>query len=195
MDGLGILVLALGIQYTFEAENVALVGLCLALGGGLGEWWQWEAKLEQGGRWLQRRLPNLGAGFAQAFVSTSLVFCVGAMSILGSLEDGLTGDPQILLIKSMLDGVFSLIFAASMGIGVLFSAFPVLLYQGLITWGAEYLQPFFTEALLNNVVALGGILIAAIGLNLLKLTNIRVANLLPGIFLLPAVMLVIEALG
>jgi uncharacterized membrane protein YqgA involved in biofilm formation len=107
---------------------------------------------------------------------------------LGSLENGLTGSAQILYVKSMLDGIFALIFAASMGAGVVVSALPVLIYQGLISLGAVYLQPFFSEPMLNNVTALGGILIAAIGFNLLKLTTIRVANLLPGVFLIVVVM-------
>jgi uncharacterized membrane protein YqgA involved in biofilm formation len=117
-----------------------------------------------------------------------MVFCVGAMAVVGSLEDGLTHNPQILIVKSMLDGIFSIIFAASMGVGVLFSALPVFIYQGAISLGASFIQPLITDPMLNNITALGGILIAGIGLNTLGITRIRVANLLPGIFFVPLFM-------
>jgi uncharacterized membrane protein YqgA involved in biofilm formation len=191
LDGMGILLIALGCQYMLQADNLALVGLCLAVGGGLGEWWRWEARLEVLAQWLQSKTPSAESGFVKGFTSASLLFCVGAMGILGALENGLTGNPQLLLVKSMLDGIFSLIFSASLGVGVIFSAIPVLLYQGAISLGAGFLKPFFTEPLLGNVTALGGILIAGIGFNLLSLTAIRIANLLPGLFLLLIVMLCI----
>lgn len=126
--------------------------------------------------------------FVKGFVTATMVFCVGAMAIVGSLEDGLTHNPRILIIKSMLDGIFSIIFAASMGVGVLFSAIPVFLYQGAISLGASFLQPLINDPMLNNITALGGILIAGIGLNTLGITRIRVANLLPGIFFIPLLM-------
>jgi uncharacterized protein len=126
--------------------------------------------------------------FVKGFVTATMVFCVGAMAILGSLEDGLTHNPQILIVKSMLDGLFSIIFAASMGVGVLFSAIPVFLYQGAITLGATFIKPFMTDPMLYNITALGGILIAGIGLNALGITRIRVANLLPGLFFIPLLM-------
>ena len=110
------------------------------------------------------------------------------------MEDGLTGNYQILLIKSLLDGIFSIIFAASMGVGVLFSSIPVLLYQGAISLGAGFLKPLLSDPMLNNITALGGILIAGLGLNLLGLTRIRVANLLPGLILVPFIMLLFQHL-
>lgn len=187
-DGLGILILVIGLQYGFKADNLPIVGLSLAMGAVIGEWRQWETKLER----LGEKLQSLGGGsneqFVKGFVTATMVFCVGAMAVLGSLQDGLTHNPQILIVKSMLDGIFSIIFAASMGVGVIFSAIPVFLYQGAITLAASFVQPLMTDPMLNNITALGGVLIAGIGLNTLGITRIRVANLLPGLFFVPLLM-------
>lgn len=191
-DGLGLLIIVIGIQYGFKADNLAVIGLSLALGAMAGEWRQWEARLEILGQTLQKRFGNGESTFVRGFVSATLLFCVGAMAVVGSLEDGLTGNYQILLVKAMLDGIFSLLFAASMGIGVLFSAVPVLLYQGAISLGAGFIKPVLTGAMLDNITALGGVLIAGLGLNILGVTRIRVANLLPGIIFVPLVMLLFE---
>jgi len=194
-DGLGLLIIAIGIDYAMKADNVAVVGFSLALGAVLGEWWEWEAKLES----LGDRLQNLiGAGdsrFVKGFVSATLVFCVGAMAVIGALEDGLNHNYEILAVKSMLDGIFSMIFAASMGIGVIFSAIPVFLYQGAISLGAEFLKPLLTDPLLNNITSLGGVLIAGIGFNMLGLTRVRVANLLAGLLVVPLLMAAFNYIG
>ena len=147
------------------------------------------------GEKLQRRFGNGDSSFVKGFVSATLLFCIGAMAVVGALEDGLTGNYQILLVKSMLDGIFSMLFAASMGVGVLFSAIPVLLYQGAISLGAGFLKPVLTGVMLDNITALGGILIAGLGLNILGVTRIRVANLLPGILLVPLIMLLFQTLS
>lgn len=193
-DGLGLLVLVIGVQYGFKGESLPVIGLSLALGAVIGEWRAWEARLENLGGWMQKKIAYGDSEFSQGFISASLVFCVGAMAVLGALEDGLTGNYEILLLKSMLDGISALIFAASMGVGVLFSAIPVLLYQGTITLCAGFLQPFFTDALLNNITALGGILIVGIGTNMIGITKIRVANLLPGLLILPFIMILFQHL-
>ncbi len=188
-DGLGLLVLIIGIQYAFKAESLAIVGISLAIGAIIGELRQWEAKLDKLGLFLQEKFgSDKDNQFVRGFVSASLLFCIGAMAVVGALEDGLTGNYEILLIKSMLDGIFSLIFAASMGIGVLFSAIPVLIYQGAISLGSTFIKPILTDPMLNNITALGGVLIAGLGLNIIGITKIRVANLLPGIIVVPIIM-------
>lgn len=187
-DGLGILILVIGLQYGFKADSLAVVGISLALGAVIGEWRQWEAKLEKLGQKLESMTGGGDDQFVKGFVSATMVFCVGAMAVVGSLEDGLTHNYQILLVKSMLDGIFSIIFAASMGVGVLFSALPVFIYQGSISLGAGFIKPLITDPMLSNITALGGILIAGIGLNTLGITRIRVANLLPGLFMIPLIM-------
>lgn len=167
---------------------MAVVGICLALGAVWGEGQGWEAGLESVGRRLEKKFGGEDSQFVKGFVSATLLFCVGAMAIVGSLQDGLTHNYDILLVKSMLDGIFAMIFAASMGVGVLFSALPLLIYQGSISLGAGYIKPLLTDPMLNNITALGGVLITGIGINALGLRRIKVANLLPGLFLVPPVM-------
>lgn len=191
-DALGLLVLIIGVQYGLKADNLAVIGLSLALGTVVGEWRQWEARLEKLGQRLQQRFGNGESSFIKGFVSATLLFCVGAMAVVGSLENGLTGNYEILMVKSMLDGIFSLLFAASMGVGVLFSAFAVLFYQGAITLGAGLIKPILTSVMMDNITALGGVLIAGLGLNILGVARIRVANLLPGILLVPLVTILLQ---
>ncbi|SHG71825.1 hypothetical protein SAMN02745221_00820 [Thermosyntropha lipolytica DSM 11003] len=195
-DALGILVILIGIQCALKGENYALIGVSLALGAVLGEWRQWEEKLEGLGRKLEKRLAGEGeSDFVKGFVSATLLFCVGAMAIIGALEDGLTGNYQILLVKSMLDGIFALLFAASMGMGVLFSAIPVFIYQGSISLAASFIKPLLTDPMINNITATGGILIMGLGINLVGLKKIKVANLLPSVFLVPLLMAMVKVLG
>ncbi len=185
MVGLGILVTAVGIQYTFEANNIAVVAL--SLGGGiiLGEIADLDGKVNRFGLWIQKRLTkNQESSLGNAFVTASLLFCVGAMGILGAIEDGLTGNVQILLLKSILDGIFSFILGASMGIGVILSAIPILVYQGAISLAASNVQAILSDVLMGNITALGGVMIAGIGLNMMKITQIRVSNMLPGLLLI-----------
>ncbi|MDD2619350.1 MAG: DUF554 domain-containing protein [Syntrophomonadaceae bacterium] len=186
--GMGLLILIIGVQYGLKAESLAVVGISLALGAAIGEWRQWESKLERLGVSLEKLFGDGESPFVKGFVSATLVFCVGAMAILGALQDGLTHNYDILLVKSMLDGIFSLIFAASMGIGVLFSAIPVFIYQGAISLGASFIKPLLTDPMISNITGLGGVLIAGIGFNAMGITRIRVANLLPGLILVPLIM-------
>ncbi|MDD2586115.1 MAG: DUF554 domain-containing protein [Syntrophomonadaceae bacterium] len=187
-NALGLLILVIGIYYGIKADSFAVVGLSLAIGVVIGEWRQWEHKLENLGARLEKMLGGEKNQFTKGFVSASLVFCIGAMGVIGALENGLTGDYHILLIKSILDGILAIIFSASMGVGVLFSSIPVLFYQGAISLAAGLLKPFVNDVMLNNITAMGGILIAGLGLNILGVAKIRVANFLPGIFLVPFVM-------
>lgn len=196
-DGLGLLIAAIGMQYAFKADSIALVGVCLALGAVCGEWQRWEGRLENLGVRLERAIGGKQEGegenlFVKGFVSATLLFCVGAMAIVGSLQDGLTHNYEILLVKSMLDGIFAMLFAASMGVGVLFSALPLFLYQGSISLAAGFLKPLLTDPMLNNITALGGVLIIGIGFNALGITRIKVANLLPGLFLIPVAMVIVN---
>lgn len=191
-DALGILVILIGIQCALKGEDYALIGVSLASGAVIGEWRRWEEKLEGLGKKLEKRFSKEEeSGFVKGFVSATLLFCVGAMAIIGALEDGLTGNYQILLVKSMLDGIFSLLFAASMGIGVLFSAIPVFLYQGSISLAAGLLKPLLTDPMINNITATGGVLIMGLGINLVGLKRIKVANMLPAVFLVPVFMLIL----
>ena len=194
MQGVGLAVLFIGLSGALqglfivagnglERQYVMLMIASMVIGGIAGELLQIEAGLEKAGQWFEKKFASSERTFAQGFVTASLVYCVGAMAIVGALEDGLVGDATTLFSKSILDGVTAVIFAAGMGMGVALSALPVLVYQGSITLLAGVLRPFLPGTVIQQMSLVGGILIFAIGLNLLKITRIKVGNLLPAIFI------------
>lgn len=155
----------------------------LVIGSVLGEWIDIEDKLERLGQWFQSKFAKGESTFAQGFVTASLIYCVGAMAIVGSLEDGLTGNTGTLFAKSILDGVSAIVFAATMGIGVSFSALPILFYQGSITLLAGLVKPWLNDIIISQISLVGSILILGIGLSLLEIKKIKVGNMLPAIFI------------
>ncbi len=186
MSGIGLSVILIGVKSALSSDQLLIVIFSVIIGAGIGEFLKIEAKLESLGSYFERRLASKSSdtgSFARGFVTASLVFCVGSMAIVGALESGLTGNHQTLFAKSILDGVTSLIFASSLGIGVLFSGVPVFLYQGAITLTAVFMKNLLVAETISQMTSVGGLLILAIGLNLLGITKIRVGNLLPGIFL------------
>ena len=186
LQGLALCVLLIGAKGALTSDNLPVVILSLVVGGVVGEWLAIEARLESLGRWIEARFADGSAGggdFARGFVSASLVFCVGSMAVVGSLESGLAGNHRILFAKAIIDGVAALIFASTLGRGVLFASVPVLVYQGAITLAAGLLRPLLTAAAVADMGAVGGLLIVAIGVNLLGIARIRVGNLLPAVFL------------
>lgn len=191
IQGIALTVLVIGLQMALKTNNVLIVILSLVIGGVIGETIDIQARLNDLGQSLEKRLSSQGNGqFTKAFVTTSLIYCVGAMAIVGALEDGLNANHSILFAKSALDGITAIIFASSMGIGVIFSAVPVFLYQGGIALFAGSVQGLLSEAVVIEMSAVGGILIFGIGITMLGIKEIKVGNLLPGIFLtVPLVLL------
>lgn len=185
IQGIGLAVILIGLSMALQSKNTLVVIASLVLGGILGEWIDIELRLHQLGQFLEKFLAKYvkGGNFTKAFVSSSLIYCVGAMAIMGSLESGLKGVNDILYAKAMLDGVSAIVFASSMGIGVLVSAIPVFLYQGAITLSASLLQGLLSGPVVAEMSATGGLLIVGIGLNILEIKEIKVGNLLPGIFM------------
>lgn len=183
MHAIGLVVMLIGLKAALETNAILVVVLSLAVGSVLGEFIRIEDRLEQMGNWMGRRLSKNGQGFAKGFVSASLLFCVGAMAIVGAMESGLDGNHQTLFAKSIIDGISSVVFASTLGIGVLFSAFSVLLYQGLITLGASLIKPFLLPEVISQMSAVGGLLITAIGIGLLEIKKIKIGNMLPAIFI------------
>lgn len=185
IQGIGMAVLLIGGSMALKTENTLVVIASLVLGGILGEVIDIEKRLQQFGQWLENKLSkhNQGTNFTKAFVTASLVYCVGAMAIMGAFESGLTGNNSILYAKSMLDGVTAIVFTSSMGIGVLASAIPVFLYQGLLTISAGLLSGVLSTQVINEMGATGGLLILGIGMNILEIKEIKVGNLLPGLFM------------
>jgi uncharacterized membrane protein YqgA involved in biofilm formation len=198
--GLGLFTAAIGIQMFLNTENPIVVLGSLLLGGLLGEWWRIEDGLRGLGAFFERRfLANpenvQGSRFIRGFLTASLVFCVGPMTILGSIQDGLTGDYSLLAIKSVLDGFAALAFASSLGVGVLFSIPVILVYQGGISILAAQAQAITTPAMMNEMTAAGGILLVGIAISsLLEIKPIRVGNFLPALFIAPLIVALLAAL-
>jgi uncharacterized membrane protein YqgA involved in biofilm formation len=183
MHAIGLAVVLIGLKTALETNAILVVILSLAMGSFIGELCRIEDRLEQLGQWIGSRLSKDGTGIAKGFVSTSLLYCVGAMAIVGAMESGLTGNHQTLFAKSILDGIGSVLFASTLGIGVLFSAVSVFVYQGLITLSASFLKQFLLPDIVSQMSAVGGLLIMAIGIGLLEIKKIKIGNMLPAIFI------------
>jgi len=179
--GLGLSTLLIGGQMALKVQNVLVVIASMVIGGVVGELLGIESGLERAGEWLKARARSPSGTFAAGYVTASLVFCVGPMTLLGSIQEGLTGNPEIIYTKSMLDGAASVAFASSLGIGVSFAAVTVLVFQGALTLLGAQLAFLLRPEILNELTATGGLLILAIGLLLLDVKRIRVANLLPAL--------------
>jgi uncharacterized protein len=195
MQAIGLSVLVVGVsgalqgmykitnEGTISREYITVMIFSLVIGSIIGEFINIEEKLDKMGLWFQKRFIKGDSTFAQGFVTASLIYCVGAMAIVGSLEDGLIGNTNTLFAKSILDGVSAIVFAATMGIGVAFSALPVLIYQGSITLLAGFIKPWLTAEVISQMSLVGSILIMGIGLTMLEIKKIKVGNMLPAIFL------------
>jgi uncharacterized membrane protein YqgA involved in biofilm formation len=182
MQAISLAVILIGLKSALQTDALLVVIFSLALGTVAGEMLNIEGRLNHLGKWFQHRFSKSGEGFAKGFVTASLVFCVGSMAIVGALESGLTANHQTLFAKSVLDGISSIVFASSMGIGVMLSAVAVLIYQGTITLLAAALKPLLTPDVVSQMSAVGGLLIMAIGINLMEIKKIKVGNMLPAIF-------------
>ncbi|MBY7145150.1 DUF554 domain-containing protein [Virgibacillus sp. NKC19-3] len=187
MHGIGLAVLFIGLQMAFETDEIIVVLLSLLTGGILGELLRLEEGLNRLGAWIGSKFTTTKSDFsvAQGFVTASLIFVIGAMAVIGALDSGLRGDHEILITKGIMDGFVALVLTTTLGFGVILSVVPVVLYQGIIALLATYINQWIPETFLNGLIveltAVGGLLILAIGLNLLKITQIRIGNLLPSI--------------
>ncbi|RPJ78831.1 MAG: DUF554 domain-containing protein [Deltaproteobacteria bacterium] len=183
MDAIGLSVVLIGLKNAFGGNDLLIVILSLVVGCMIGEFLGIEKGLDRIGQWFDKKLAGSYGNISQGFVAASLIYCVGAMAIVGSLESGLSGNHQTLFAKSVLDGITSIVMASTMGIGVMLSSLPVLLYQGAITLSAVLIKPLLTPEVISQMSATGGLLIMAIGFNLLEIRKINVGNMLPAIFI------------
>ena len=188
MEALGLCILFVGASSALggmfkDGANPVLFIVSMALGSLLGEFLGIEKGLDKLGGFLQDKLGGAESNIAQGFVTASLTFCVGSMAILGSFESGIQGVHTTLFTKSMLDGVAAVIFASSLGIGVVFSAVSVFLYQGSLTLFASFLQPYLTADMIREISIVGGIMIFGLGLNMLGLKKIKIGNMLPALLI------------
>ncbi|GAA3720824.1 DUF554 domain-containing protein [Salinicoccus jeotgali] len=192
IQGLSITVIVLGMDMAMESKRLIIVVISIAFGAMLGEKWQIEEKMNHFGVWLETKTGAKEGGVAAAFVTATLVYVVGAVGIVGALDSGLRGDHTLLFTKSLIDGIFSIFLTSTLGIGIIFSALPVFLFQGSITLFAAQIDRFIPPEMMAQFIAqitgVGGIMIIAIGIRLLGIVNIRVANMLPAI---PIIMLLV----
>ncbi len=185
MSVLGLITIVSGIADAQKSRNIVFPLVCLALGTALGEALSLEERFERFGDRLGARVRSTHSNVGEAFVTASLVFCIGPLAILGSLQDGLGRGYELLLLKSGLDGFASLIFASTLGWGVALSAVAVGIYQGLLTAGANLIDPLLTPRMLTELTATGGVMVMAIGVRLLDLRRIRVGSMLPALVITP----------
>lgn len=188
MQGLGLAVMLLGVKMSLGSDNFLLVIVSIVLGAIIGELIGIEKGLNRLGHWLERKVGGSKQGsIATGFVTTTLVYCIGAMGVLGAMDSGVRNNHDILYMKALLDGFSAIIFTSTLGIGVLFSAIPVFVYQGLIallsTQIFNLVSQTMLDAMLVEVTAVGGLMIIAIAINILEIKRINVANMLPALLI------------
>lgn len=192
--GIGLGVVALGIQMAIQTKSFTMVIVSLCIGAMIGEFLGIENGMNRLGLFLEKKFARSNSNFAEGFVTASLIFVIGSMGIIGSIESGVSGNHATLYTKAVMDGFLSIMLTASLGVGVLFSSIPILLYQGAIVLAASVLvhlipSELMTE-LMGEISAIGGIMILGIGMNILKISYIRVSNFLPGILIMVLLMCV-----
>lgn len=181
MQGLGMSTFIIGVQMAIKSQNILIVILSIVSGALVGETLKIDERLQCFGDWLTKKVGSRYGNVGEGFITASLIYCVGAMAIVGAIQDGLTGDASTLYAKSILDGVLSIVLTSSMGIGVALSSVSILVYQGGITLLAGQISGVFSEAVIREMTAVGGVLILGIAMIIMDVKKINVANLLPAI--------------
>jgi uncharacterized membrane protein YqgA involved in biofilm formation len=180
--GIGVITLIIGMSMALEVQRVLYLALSMVIGGLLGTWWGVEKGILRLGEFLRSRFQKEAGGeFAYGFLSASVLFCVGAMTIVGSFQAGVDKNYQLLLTKSVMDGFMAILLASAMGAGVAFSSIVILVYQGSLTLLAGVISPWVSELMLSEISAIGGALIIMIGANLLNLRQIKTADFVPAL--------------
>lgn len=206
ISGMGLFTFAIGLQMFLKTGNSLIVLGALLIGALLGEWWRIEDRLQSLGQILEARFakdPSTSAGgevasnkFVRGFLTASLLFCVGPIAILGSIQDGLTGNYNLLAVKSVLDGFASLAFASTLGVGVMFSSLMILVYQGGISLLAAQLNAIVTQSMMNEMTAAGGVILMGLALSsLLEIKKIRAGNFLPALVIAPLIVWILSLFG
>ena len=195
MKGVGLFTLVMGAKFALETGQLLFLLFSIVIGGALGSLASLDRRLNELGDALQRRYGRGRGSVSEAFVMSTIVFCVGPLTFLGAIQNGLTGDATLLVIKSVLDGTSAIAFAASLGWGVLLSIVVILVYQGGVAAGATFLQGALSERQLQEMSATGGLLIIGVGLKLLRIKDVGVADFLPAILVAPLLVAFTDALG
>lgn len=180
---IGLSIIFIGIAGALENERILILVLSMVIGSILGELIDIDKWMNRFGGWAESKLGFKEGNFTKGFVTASILFCTGSMAIVGAMQSGLSGDHEMLFAKSILDGSISIVFASAMGVGVVFSAVPVLIYEGAIALGAGAVSQWLTTEIITEMSAAGSLIIAGIGFNFLEVKNIKVANMIPAIFM------------
>lgn len=197
---LGMVTFTIGATYALDANNILVVIISLLVGIIIGEFLNIEGQIDKLGSFIENTMKSkLGGGennkIAQGFVTASLLYCVGSMTIMGSLESGISNNHTILYTKAVMDGIMSVIFASTLGIGVAFSALSIMVYQGTITLLANYIAPFLNDTVITEMNGVGGIMLMCLALNILEIKKIKVGNMLPAIVMPFIVMKIMSIVG
>lgn len=188
MHAIALVTMVIGITFATASENMLIVIISLVVGALIGEGINIDKRLNQLGDLIKSKVKSESGNVGEGFVTATLLFCVGSMAIMGALDSGLRGDHTVLYTKAIMDGISALIFASSMGIGVLLSAVPILLYQGSITLLSSFIQPYLTQSMMTEMNGVGGILLIGLGISILGIKEIKVSNLLPAL-VVPVILL------
>lgn len=183
LKAISLAVIAIGIKLSLAGENLTLLIISIIIGTIIGEYINIEVRLDKAGAYIENKMKNKANNVALGFVTSSLLCCVGSLSVIGSIQSGLTGNNEILFSKALIDLIASVSLAVSMGVGVIFSSISVFIYQGTITMLAGLVQPLLSDVVIREMTAIGGVIIMGIGLNFLEIKRIKVGNMLPAIFL------------
>lgn len=191
-QAIGLFTLFLGIKMAMPISNLLVMVFSLMMGGIIGTYFDLDARINKSAERLKKKVGAKGL-FTEGLVTAFVLFCLGSMTLLGALDEGLRADRDLIYTKSLLDGFSAIFLAATFGIGVAFSIVPLLVFQLSITLLAQYLAPYLSEYYISELSAVGGILILAIGLNLLGLTKVKVSNYLPALVLCPVLIWIIAS--
>lgn len=181
-QAVGLFTIAMGVSMVYNFQHILIVVSSLAIGSLLGEWMNLEKGAEQLGDFLKRKLRIGNDKFSEGLVTAFLLFCIGSMTIVGAINEGIGGSSEVLLTKSIMDGFSSIILASAFGVGVVLSFLPLLLFQGGLTLLAMYASSFFTTSIIQGLTAVGGILLIGLGINILEIKRLRIMNMLPSLF-------------
>ena len=178
MDALALVTIVIGITFATASENILIVIVSLVIGALVGEAINLDQQLNQLGKLVRNKVKSHSGNIGEAFVTATLLFCVGSMAIMGALDSGLKGNHTVLYTKAIMDGISALIFASSMGIGVLLSVVPIFIYQGSITLLASWIEPYLTQGMMTEMNAVGGVILIGLGISILGIKEIKCSNLL-----------------
>lgn len=182
-QGIALFTIFLGIKMALRSEDPLIMILSIVMGGLLGEWWQLEKHLESFAEKIRKLSGSRNEKFSEGLLTAFLLFCMGSLTILGALEEGLGGSADLLITKSIMDGFSSVILAAGLGVGVLFSIIPLFLYQGGLTMLSSSIEPYLSNAMIEEMTAVGGLMLIGLGLSILEIKKIKLINYLPALIM------------